>query len=196
MSSATPLSMVFYDDPLLRRKGVRWGFGVDQAADKNLAKLADQMLEKMHAEKGIGLAAQQIGKNIMMTVIDISRPEEEGDFGFLLDGKELPLSLIMPLVLVNPTLKLQKGETEWFEEGCLSFPGIRAEIERPTTLTCNYQDLQGAPHTLVCNGLLARVIQHEVDHLNGILFIDRMPKSTVKKLWPQLEAMKISRGQP
>jgi peptide deformylase len=94
------------------------------------------------------------------------------------------------MVLVNPVLKLDKSGTETYNEGCLSFPKIYADIRRPTALSCRYQDVEGNPHALVCDGLLARVIQHEVDHLNGILFIDRMPKSTVKKLWPQLEELK------
>ncbi len=179
------LPLTFYDNALLRKKGAKV-----EVFDAKLKKLAAEMVDTMKVEKGIGLAAQQIGEPIMMCLIDISRSESDVDFAYILDGKTPPLAVIMPLVLVNPVLKLDKSESEWYEEGCLSFPGIRAEIERPTTLECRYQDVDGNPHTLVCNGLLARVIQHEVDHLNGILFIDRMPKSTVKKLWPELEALK------
>lgn len=179
------LPLTFYDNTVLRKKGAKV-----TVFDKKLKALAGEMLETMKVEKGIGLAAQQVGEPLMMCTIDITRQEEEVDFGYILDGKTPPLSVLMPLILVNPTLKLDKSETQWYEEGCLSFPGIRAEIERPATLECRYQDLDGAPHTLVCNGLLARVIQHEVDHLNGILFIDRMPKSTLKKLWPELENLK------
>lgn len=179
------LSLTFYDNRILRKKGAQV-----EAFDQKLKELAAQMLETMQVEKGIGLAAQQVGQALQLCVVDVMRPDEDIDFAWELDGKKTPLSVMMPLVLVNPVLKLDKSETDWYEEGCLSFPGIRAEIERPTTLECRYQDLEGHPHTLQCNGLLARVIQHEVDHLNGILFIDRMPKSTVKKLWADLEALK------
>lgn len=187
MQKPASLPLTYYDNATLRKKGQKI---VD--FDEKLKLLAAQMIQTMGTEKGIGLAAQQVGEALMLCVIDISRNEDEIDFEYTLDAKKAPLELIMPLVLVNPTLKLDKHETEWFNEGCLSFPGIRADVERPTTLECKYQDLDGNAHVLACDGLLARVIQHEVDHLNGILFIDRMPKATVKKLWPQLEELKNS----
>lgn len=178
------LPIVYYDDARLRQKGTKV-----TVFDHTLRELADAMLETMHAYNGIGLAAQQVGQPIMLEVMDTTVSNDD-EFNYELDGKTPPLSLIMPLVLVNPVLKLDKSETEPFEEGCLSFRDVRGEVERPTALMCRYQDLQGNAHTLYCDGLLARIIQHETDHLNGILFIDRMSKSTVKKLWPRLEALK------
>lgn len=182
------LPIVQYDDPRLRQKGA-----TITVFDHTLSELAQNMLETMYSAKGIGLAAQQIGQAIMLCVIDVQQKANELDFEYTLDEKTPPIDLMMPLVLVNPILKLSKGEKVWYDEGCLSFPGIRAEIQRPDTLSVKYQDLTGASHTIVCNGLLSRVIQHETDHLNGILFIDRMPKSAVKKLWNDLEALKANR---
>jgi peptide deformylase len=180
------LYLTYYGNAVLRTKGAKV-----ETFDAKLKKLAAEMIEKMREWNGIGLAAQQVGKPIMLCVLDVTVREDETDFYYTIDGKTPPLNLIMPMALVNPALKLSKDETEMYNEGCLSFPKIYADVERPTALTCKYQDLEGAEHVLVCNGLLARVIQHEVDHLNGILFIDRMPKSTVKKLWPELEELKL-----
>lgn len=179
------MDLVYYDDVRLRRKGAKV-----ESFDKELSELANQMLEKMYAARGIGLAAQQVGRDIMLTVIDLQRDANDLDFEYELDGKEVPWGLMMPLVLVNPEVKAKKKPTCWYEEGCLSFPEINADIERPEIISVSYQDLEGNPHTLICDGILSRCIQHEVDHLNGVLFIDRMPKRTVKKLWNKLEDLK------
>jgi len=178
------LTVVEYGTTVLRQKGAKI-----TTFDKALRDFADAMVEAMHEDKGIGLAAQQVGRAEMICTIDIGGTDEN-ETQFTLDAKNLPLKLIMPLVLVNPIVKLSKGETVWFNEGCLSFPGIRADIERPEALTVRYQDLDGVEHILACAGLLARVIQHETDHLNGILFIDRAPKRTLKKIWNDLEELR------
>jgi peptide deformylase len=188
------LPIVQYDNPILRKKGLPHTFG-NAAADAQLRKLSADMLETMHAAEGIGLAAQQIGLALQLCVIEIKGRDEEIDFDYLLDGQKPPLGLLMPLVLVNPTLKLDKSDENKYEEGCLSFAPasgekLRADVKRPSRLVCRYQDIDGNPHLLECDGLLARCLQHEVDHLNGILFIDRLSKATLKRLWPKLEALK------
>ena len=133
------------------------------------------MIETMHEAHGIGLAAQQIGRALQLCVVDLR--EAEADFQWKLDGARPPLELFMPLVIGNPTITVAPG-TEKFvsEEGCLSFPEIRGDIARPDGIAVKFQDERGVPHVLECDGLFARCIQHEADHLNGVLFIDRMEK--------------------
>ena len=123
-------------------------------------KLMDEMLETMYEAPGIGLAAVQIGILKKLIVIDISKGEEKKN----------------PLFLVNPKIVHQSKETSIYEEGCLSLPGQFAEIERPAECTVNYVDYNGKEKELKANGLLATCVQHEIDHLNGILFIDYLSK--------------------
>jgi peptide deformylase len=120
------------------------------------------------------LAAQQVGYALQLCVVDLRGLKKE--FAWELDGGRPPLDLLMPLALVNPSVLPLPSEETLYEEGCLSFPGIRGDIARPDTVRVAYQDLHGVPHALFCNGLFGRCIQHEVDHLNGVLFIDRMAK--------------------
>lgn len=164
------LKIVHYGNPILRRKGDRL-----TKFDGGLVKLAADMVETMHEAAGIGLAAQQVGLPYQLCVVDLRKVET--DFEWELDGARPPLELFMPMTLVNPEITVDRGtEEEPYEEGCLSFPDIRGDVVRPDTITARYQDEHGVPHTLRCNGLLARCILHEVDHLNGVLFIDRMDK--------------------
>ncbi len=158
--------------------------------DASLAQLADDMIETMYAADGIGLAAQQIDQAIRLCVVDLYQEGMEVDFDYMLDGKKPPLSLIMPMALVNPRIQeLGKNQND-YEEGCLSFPNIRAIVKRPEQITVEYQDLEGVSHRLTCNGLLARCIQHEVDHLNGVLFIDRMDNKELSKINGALKQLK------
>lgn len=164
------LKIVHYGDPVLRRKGERI-----TKFDAELARLAAEMVVTMHEAAGIGLAAQQIGQAIQLCVVDLRRTEAE--FDWELDGARPPLDLFMPMTIVNPSISVTRGTPEdVYEEGCLSFPNIRGDVVRPEIVTVKYQDEQGTHHVLKCDGLLARCIQHEADHLNGVLFIDRMEK--------------------
>ena len=143
--------------------------------DKTLSSLANEMLEAMDEAEGIGLAAQQIGQAIRFCVVDV--PEHpDYPINCILDGKRLASSILMPMALANPVVELLPSDEFFYEEGCLSFPEIRGDVARPECIRVTYQDLDGVKHELECDGLLARCIQHEVDHLNGILFIDRMEK--------------------
>lgn len=155
-----------------------------------LAKLGADMLETMYEYKGIGLAAQQIGKTIAICVVDLP---PEGD----MDENEERLNpdIAMPLVLVNPEITASSDEADVYEEGCLSFPGINGKVTRPYGITVTFQNPAGETQTLEPVGLLARVIQHEIDHLNGVLFIDHMSatkrfalKGKLKKLRQETEA--------
>ena len=96
----------------------------------------------------------------------------------------------MPIALVNPTVTVEPSETIVAEEGCLSFPEIHGDVPRADRITAHFQDVQGRAHTLACTGWLARCVQHEVDHLNGVLFIDRMDKATLDRIAPALRALK------
>ena len=156
-----------YGEPVLREVGAPV-----TVFDAELVSLAREMVETMNHAEGIGLAAQQIGIARQICVVDVSPVSEPGDIARL-DGKPVPLALLMPLVLINPAISDPGGDRVPYNEGCLSFPGINLDVYRPTTITVKYQDTDGAPHDLRCDGILSRCIQHEVDHLNGILFIDR-----------------------
>lgn len=177
------LQIVHFNNPILRKKGEKV-----TAFDASLAQLADDLVETMHEAGGIGLAAQQIGQAIQLCVVDLRQAEV--DYTWELDGKSPPKELIMPMSLVNPSLTAERESTTVSEEGCLSFPDIRGDVTRPDQIRVKYQDVQGHKHTLDCTGLLSRCIQHEADHLNGVLFIDRMDKKTLAALDPALKALK------
>ncbi len=179
------LRVTQYGEPVLRKKGRKL-----TRFDRSLHKLADDMLATMAAAEGIGLAAQQVGLDLRIFVVDLQLTRREIDFNYQLDGRRPPLDIMMPLVVVNPELTLEPEPVAPYEEGCLSFPGLRGEIERPIAVTLRYQDLHGDYHELACNGLLARVLQHEYDHIEGVLFIDRMSPQVLRPLQPGLKRLK------
>lgn len=177
------LKIVHFNEPGLRKKGAKvTGF------DAALSRLAGDMVETMHAAEGIGLAAQQIGQAIQLCVVDL-RPAEV-EFVWEYDGVRPPLELFMPLALVNPEVAAVPKPTTVYEEGCLSFPQIRGDVVRPDEITVKFQDTSGHHHVLRCTGLLSRCVQHEVDHLNGVLYIDRMEKDVLAAIDPELKALK------
>ena len=176
------LPILQYGDPILRAKGKR----IEQIDDR-VRELAVNMIETMHAAHGVGLAAQQIGEALQLTVLDIS-PIEDRPSTLKLDGKDADPKTAMPLVLINPEVELH-GETELGVEGCLSFPEITGDIERATSVIVRAQTLEGGTIQVEAGGFLARAIQHEHDHLNGILFIDRMNSAAKAALSSHLRRM-------
>ncbi|HLP01368.1 MAG TPA: peptide deformylase [Opitutaceae bacterium] len=176
------LPIVRYNQPVLRKKGAQV-----TVFDAALRKLADDMVETMHEAEGIGLAAQQIGQAIQFCVVDL-RPTE-AEFDWELDGRKPPLDLFMPMAIANPKITVLPGKETSYEEGCLSFPGIRGDVIRPDAIRVEFQDADGTAHTLTCTGLFSRCIQHETDHLNGILFIDQMAKRVVVELKDDLKVL-------
>lgn len=164
------LPIVHYNDPVLRKKGE-----LVTVFDAALTKLGNDMVETMREARGIGLAAQQVGRAMQFCVVDL-READPDDFDWELDGNRPPLELFMPMMIANPKITVLPSEKDVYEEGCLSFPDIRGDVVRPDEIEVKFQDAQGVPHVLICNGLLSRCIQHETDHLNGTLFIDRMTK--------------------
>jgi peptide deformylase len=176
--TAQPIHL--YGDPVLRAKGE-----VVREFGPTLRAMGDGMLVAMRAAKGIGLAAPQVGLSLQLFVVDVRDKENPP----ILNGKVVDPEAIMPLLFANASLMIPPGDKEIYTEGCLSFPGITGEVERIEKTIVQFRDVDGAPHTLECEGILARCIQHEYDHCQGVLFIDRMSptqqllvSSKVKKL--------------
>ena len=126
--------------------------------DESIRKLAREMLQSMYAAKGIGLAAPQIGINKELLVIDVNFEDSAAE----------------PLILINPEITDFGSTLNSYEEGCLSIPGVYLNVVRPSTIKLKFRDEMGRPRKMKADGLLARCIQHEMDHLNGILFVDRV----------------------
>lgn len=165
--------LIILPDPLLRQQSKP----IEQV-DAEITRLADDMLETMYDAPGIGLAAIQIGVPRRMLVIDISREDE--------DRK--------PVVFINPEILAVSDDVSTYEEGCLSIPDYYAEVERPASLTVAYIDRDGRKQTVEADGLLATCLQHEIDHLNGVLFIDhisRLKREMVIKKFTKAARAKI-----
>ncbi|MBO6541034.1 MAG: peptide deformylase [Rhizobiaceae bacterium] len=147
--------LVILPDPVLRKlsKPV-------ETVDEDVRKLSSDMLETMYDAPGIGLAAIQIGIPLRMLVVDLAREDE-------------PKS---PAVFINPEILTRGDEPNVHEEGCLSIPDYYAEVERPAAITVSYVDLDGRKHEIEADGMMATVLQHEIDHLDGVLFIDHLSK--------------------
>lgn len=167
--------IVAYGDPVLKRKAR------DIEKDElDLKQLVEDMFETMYAAKGVGLAGPQIGKSLRIFVIDGEPMEEEELIGF-------------KKVFVNPVIEEEFGEDWIFEEGCLSIPGIRENVDRPETLRIRYYDENWEFHEDEFDGMRARIIQHEYDHIEGILFIDHL--SGFKKRILKGKLNNISKGK-
>ena len=168
---------------LLRRKSL-----LVEKVDKDLQKLMDDMLETMYAAPGIGLAAIQVGVPKRVIVLDIGLRDESED-----TNNEKQIVKKNPMYFVNPEIITKSINNSTYEEGCLSVPGQFAEIERPDKCHIKYLNYYGEPKELVAEGMLATCIQHEMDHLEGILFIDYLSKlkksMIVKKLTKQKEQL-------
>jgi peptide deformylase len=177
--------IVLYGDPVLRVKCPP----VTQYTPA-LRALAADMIETMEAAEGVGLAAPQIGETIRLAVIDVTGAEHPCTF-LKIDGQDANLADHMPLQFTNPELTMGK-EKAIMNEGCLSFPELRSEIRRGDRVKAQLTLLDGRTILLETDGLLSRAIQHETDHLNGILFIDRATpaaklslKKKIHKMWDQ-----------
>jgi peptide deformylase len=176
------LSIFEYGDPILRAKGKPI-----ENIDDRIRELAANMVETMHAANGVGLAAQQVGEALQLTVLDISAVEDRPST-LKLNGQDVDPKAAMPLILINPEIELL-GETEVGVEGCLSFPEITGDIERAKSVMVRAQNLEGGTIEIEASGFLARAIQHEGDHLNGILFIDRMNSAAKVALSSRLKRL-------
>ena len=151
----TKKQIITLPDPLLRKVSAPV-----TSVDTEVKNLMDDMLETMYAAPGIGLAAVQVGVLKRIIVIDLSKEGEKKD----------------PLFIVNPQITFKSDELISYEEGCLSIPNQFAEVKRPSSCKVNFLDYDGKKREINADGLLATCIQHEVDHLNGVLFIDHLSK--------------------
>lgn len=174
-----------YGDPVLRKEA-----DDIEKGSIDVKQLAEDMFETMYAASGVGLAAPQIGLSIRMFVVD-GRPFNEGED---LDERDKDPSVVdFKKVFINAEILEEDGDEWGFEEGCLSIPGIRADVYRPEFVTIHYYDTDWNEHTEVYEGLAARIIQHEYDHIDGILFTDHL--SPVKKRMIKNKLSDISKGK-
>src|SRR5438067_4921692 len=171
-----------YGDPALRIKGKPVA-----EVDGSIRELAENMLETMRAANGIGLAAQQVGEALQLTVVDVSAVEDRPST-MTWNGREVNPNDHMPLIIINPQIETG-AEKEIASEGCLSFPEISADVERAGWARVEAQTIDGEQVEIEATGLLARALQHEIDHLNGILFIDRMSSAAKASLSSKLKRM-------
>lgn len=153
-----PLELHYLGDRVLRQPAKRIA-----KVDDSVRKLAKEMLQTMYSSSGVGLAAPQVGIHKQLIVIDCEP-----------DNPNNP-----PLILINPQITKYGNDLCKFEEGCLSIPGVYIEVTRPEIIEVSFKDEQGRPRKLQTSGFLARVIQHEMDHLNGVLFVDRVENNLV-----------------
>lgn len=177
----TVLKLYTYPDPVLKKKAEKV-----QKVDDEIRHLLDDMLETMYADAGVGLAAPQIGVSKRIVVIDVDQEGDE-ESGEVIKGN--------PLFLVNPSIIWHSDEKVCGEEGCLSVPKQRAEVERYAQVKVHYTDYNGKEQEILGDGLLAVCLQHELDHLDGILYIDRISRlkrqMIIKKLQKEKDTKRI-----
>ncbi len=176
------LPVIKYGHPVLRKKGARI-----ETVTPEIQKLVEDMFETMYAARGIGLAAQQIGQALQLAIIDV-RGITDRPSRLELNNATAEVAAFMPLVLINPEIQ-PLTEPVAGPEGCLSFPEMYADISRAESIEVRALGRRGEPVHFQCGGLLARAVQHEADHLNGVLFIDRMSKEDKADLKPELEEL-------
>jgi peptide deformylase len=165
--------LIFLPEPMLKAPSRKL-----ERVDAQLRRLADDMLETMYEAPGIGLAAVQIGEPVRMLVIDLAKePEPKA-----------------PQFYINPEIIWSSDERSIYEEGCLSIPDYYADVERPASVRVRHLDLHGKAHEITAEGLLATCLQHEIDHLNGVLFIDHISK--LKRQIVVRKFTKIARQKP
>jgi peptide deformylase len=176
------LDIVQYGHPVLRER-----CRPVEEVDDGLRKLVDDMIETMYAAQGVGLAAPQVGVSLRLAVVDVAHDPECVSF-LRIDGEDAELAEWMPLVFINPELDFgDRKESD--TEGCLSIQDVRAEVKRPAEIRARLPLLDGRVIELETDGLLARAIQHETDHLNGVLFIDRISSAAKVRLRRKLKRL-------
>ena len=169
------LSIIYYGNPILRKKSEP----ISEVTG-DIKQLIKDMVEAMDKNNGQGLAAPQIGKSLRLVVVRFYEKKDEGEF-------ELSET---PTVFINPEILSYSKETITMEEGCVSIPGLHAQVERPVTVKIRYMNEQGEIIETEFRELDARVFFHENDHLNGVLYIDRVNKKIRKQIEPSLEQIK------
>ncbi|PMD96674.1 peptide deformylase [Siphonobacter sp. BAB-5405] len=180
------LPIVAYGDPVLRKEAV----DIQKDTDLDLQALVDNMFETMYKASGVGLAAPQVGMSLRLFVVDgtpIIDGEEE-------DSEDFDPSLVgFKKAFINPEILEEDGEEWAYEEGCLSIPGIRSDVSRPERVKIKYYDLDWNEHIDEYDGIAARIIQHEYDHIEGILFTDHLPP--LKRTLLKKKLSNITKGE-
>lgn len=176
------LEIVQVGHPVLREKCANVGEITDE-----IVALAENMLETMYHAHGVGLAAPQVGIALRMAVIDVSHDPRCISY-LTIDGEDVDMQEHMPMVIINPELELD-GPRAVETEGCLSIRGVRAPVNRPSGIRCRFTQLDGTQVVVETDGLLARAFQHEIDHLDGILFLDRISPAAKMAIRKQLKAI-------
>ncbi|MBR1588134.1 MAG: peptide deformylase [Kiritimatiellae bacterium] len=177
------LKIVHYGDKVLREKA-----RPVPAVTPELVKLAEDMVETMYKARGVGLAAEQVGRLESVCVIDVPGSCEEDD-----ETRAFNAAVKMPLVMFNPVVISTEGSQSG-REGCLSFPRLGGTVVRPGQVTCQYTDLRGMPQIITARGFLARAVMHETDHLNGVLYVDRMSAAEKLEMADKLRRMAQKNG--
>ncbi len=176
------LTVLRYGHPALRRKGLRV-----ESLNPEILAFIQHLLDTMKEARGVGLASQQVGRALQLAVVDV-RGVTDRPSTLTLNGKPVEIEAFMPLVLVNPEIAPVADPVEG-AEGCLSFPEIYAPISRPDSIDVKTTDEKGRVLEFRCGGLLARAIQHEYDHLQGILFIDRMTRKAKLQVQDEIDEL-------
>lgn len=183
-SEIKPLEVVKYGHPALRSKGRRI-----ETIDESIRTLAEAMIVTMYEEDGCGLAAHQVGRSLQLAVIDVIPAQEDRPSRAWINGRELELDSLMPLVMINPKIHPVGDEKLMETEGCLSMPGLYDEVARHARVRIICQDIDGTMLDFEAEGLLSRAAQHEVDHLNGILFTDHLSVEDLQEHQPLLRKL-------
>jgi peptide deformylase len=174
-----------FGNPVLRRKGERIG-----EITAELKELAFKMIETMREADGIGLAAQQVGLTLQLCVVDLSVVDDERTGAMFIDGEQVQLKDYMPMIMINPEIKDTGNGRVVATGGCLSFPDIIGEVSRERTIRVKTRLLSGKSIEFEATGLFGRAIQHEHDHLHGVLFIDRMSSAEKAALAGRVKRIK------
>jgi peptide deformylase len=176
------LPILRYGHPVLRQKGARI-----PSITPAVTTLIKNMFDTMYDASGIGLAAQQVGHPLQLAIIDV-REVTDRPSTLQINGQAAEVHAFMPLVMINPEIR-PIGDPAPGPEGCLSFPELYEDVSRPPSVEVRAMNAKGEALHFTAGGLLSRAIQHEVDHLNGILFIDRMTSSAKQGLKPDLDKL-------
>ena len=179
------IPLCYYGHPALKQKCSDITVITD-----GITKLSERMIKTLRVNEGIGLAGPQIGRNINLVVLDIPIDKKDNGSPSFTSPGEMSLLPMMPLTLINPKLSEFSANKTTYVEGCLSIPGITAEVIRSEFVQLEAKLLSGRNLNYRCGGLLARCLQHECDHLNGILFLELLPAGLRKSLDSQLQELK------
>lgn len=187
MSKTNTCTIWTFGSPVLRKKAKKV-----ENFDSSLKEIANRMVRDLYISNGIGLAAPQVGLSMQLIVIDLQTLAQGT---VTLDGRTLPMELLFPFCFTNPSYTPVNDVQEIKDEGCLSLPGIMGPVKRYHEIILTYQDLNGNDHCLQCNNLMARCVQHECDHLQGVLFIDHLSKKARHEQKAALDEIKGLSGQ-